>query len=162
MSSYALVPRYYRCSTPVVRRSDPFSFFSRELSRFFDDDLGSWLGTTPTRVAYPRLEVKETDEHVEVTAEVPGLAESDIELSLSAELDSLILSGQKRAETEEKQEGYFRTERSFGSFRREIALPVPVDPDQTEATLKDGLLTIRLTKSKIESKERKIEVKAAH
>jgi HSP20 family protein len=99
----------------------------------------SWQGFSP------RLDVAESDREFRVTAELPGLNEEDIDVSLSR--DMLTIKGEKRAETEDKGENYYRMERSYGSFQRTIPVPGDqVNADQVDATYRNGVLTITLPK----------------
>ena len=125
----------------------------QEMNRLFDNfvqDLGS--ATPLTRFGEgsfgqitPQVNVSETDKEYKVTAELPGIEEKDIEVSLGQNV--LTLKGEKRAEREDQQKNYHLMERSFGSFQRTIALPVEVDHDKVSASFKNGVLTVRLPKA---------------
>jgi len=104
----------------------------------------------------PRVDVKESDEAIEVTAEVPGLKAEDIDVSLTG--DVLTLKGEKKEEKEEKKGGYHLVERSFGSFSRSFRLPVAVSKDKIKASHKDGVLKLTLPKDQKEATT-KIKVK---
>jgi HSP20 family protein len=93
-------------------------------------------------------------------ADVPGIKEKDIEVTLS---DSyLTIKGKRESEHEEKGKNYHRMERSYGEFQRRVALPCEVDPAKVDAKLKDGVLSVTLQKSaKAIEHEKKIQVKAA-
>lgn len=108
----------------------------------------------------PKIDVKEDKKNIVISAELPGLEEKDIEVSLSH--DSLRIKGEKKMETEDKKEGYYRLERSYGSFSREVPLPKEIDPDKVTAAYKKGILKVTLAKTaKSIEEEKKIEVKAA-
>ena len=108
----------------------------------------------------PRINVAENDKALLVTAELPGLDEKDIEVSL--ESGTLTIKGEKKEEREEKGKNYFRSERTFGSFQRSIALPCEVAEDKIEAQYKKGVLNLTLPKmQEAAAKERKIAVKAS-
>lgn len=96
----------------------------------------------------PTVDVVENKKGLEVTAELPGLEEKDIEVELTS--DHLILHGEKSEETEEEGDNFYHRERRFGSFERRIALPWEVDPEKVkaEATFKKGVLTIQVPKPK--------------
>ncbi|HLG20655.1 MAG TPA: Hsp20/alpha crystallin family protein [Bdellovibrionota bacterium] len=117
------------------------------------------LATTETRLSgyIPRVDVVESESDVKVTAELPGMEEKEIDVSLFE--NQLTIRGEKKAEQEEKGETHFRVERTFGSFGRIIELPCAVADDKVEASFKKGLLTIRLPKT-VEAKRqtRKIDV----
>jgi HSP20 family protein len=93
----------------------------------------------------PRVDVRETDEAIQVTAELPGMDEKDIDISLSHE--ALTLKGEKKEESEEKNKDHFHVERRYGSFQRTIPLPAEIDEGKVEAEFKKGLLRITLPKS---------------
>ena len=103
----------------------------------------------------PALDVSETDEAIEVTAELPGVKPEDVDVNLSEEL--LTIRGEKRAEKEETKRDYHRIERSYGSFTRTVKLPASVNAEKVEATFKDGVLTIVLPKRE-EARTRKVKV----
>jgi HSP20 family protein len=95
---------------------------------------------------FPIVDIKDHEKEIEIQAELPGVSEKDVDLSLSD--NSLIIKGEKKHETEEEEKGYYRMERSYGSFERTIPLPVEVDRDKVEATFKNGILNICLPKTK--------------
>lgn len=117
------------------------------------------LDTTETRaVMSPKLDVAELKDKFEIKAELPGMDEKDIELSLDDGL--LTISGEKKAETEEKDKGYYLKECSYGTFSRSIRLPDNIADDKIEAKFKKGVLTIDLPKKEvIPPKSRKIAIK---
>jgi len=107
-----------------------------------------------------RLDVAETEKGVTVTADLPGLEEKDIELSLNENV--LSLKGERKAETEEEGKNFYRKERTYGAFYREVELPIEVDAARVEATFKNGVLTVNLPKSEKSKEEtKKIPIKAA-
>ena len=114
--------------------------------RFLDVEPGlpALRGEAPSFV--PVVNVKETDEALEVTAEVPGLKPEEIEVSLTG--DVLTLKGEKKEEREETQGNYHVVERRFGSFQRSFRLPMEVERDKLTAKHKDGVLLISLPKAK--------------
>jgi HSP20 family protein len=108
----------------------------------------------------PRLDVSETDREYHITAELPGMDEKDVEISLSNNL--LILRGEKKDERKDKQKDYFRMERSYGMFERAIPVPEGADLDKCEASFRKGVLTVTIPKSPEYQKERKrIPIRAA-
>jgi HSP20 family protein len=92
----------------------------------------------------PLVDVSESDAEFIVRAEMPGLAEAEIELSMVG--NALLIAGEKRAEEETSGEDWYRCERRFGSFRRIVDLPQTVDPDRASAEMSDGMLTVRVPK----------------
>lgn len=132
------------------------------MRRFFEDwetelfhPLEEGLG-----LAAPQMDVMEDEKEVKVMAELPGLEEKDIDLTLNK--DHLMLKGEKKEEKEEKGKSFYRHERYFGSFRREVDLPCDVQTEKANAVFKNGLLTITIPKSQEALKEtKKIPIKAA-
>jgi HSP20 family protein len=141
---------------------DPFTAMRREMDRLFDEATKSFSLARPAMglgVMAPRVDVKETETGIEVEAELPGVAEKDVEVQLADGV--LTIRGEKRQEREEKEKGWYLMERSFGSFLRQIPLPVEVEEDRVEARFDKGVLHVTLPKSaRAEAKTRKIEVKA--
>ncbi len=100
-----------------------------------------------------RVDTSEDDKAYHVTAELPGMSEKDVEVTFADNM--LTISGEKKEEKEVKEKDYHRRERSFGSFRRSITLPVEIDEAKIAATFKDGVMTIELPKSKTAQKKAK-------
>jgi HSP20 family protein len=126
------------------------------LRRDMDDLWGRFFDTSGLPAAQinglsfnPTVNVKETDNAIEVTAEVPGLKPEEIEVSLTGNI--LTLKGEKKEEKEETKGSYHLVERRFGSFSRSFRLPMDVDRDKVQARHKDGVLTISLPKATKES-----------
>jgi HSP20 family protein len=159
MAIFDLVPWKRNDKTVAVRREeDPFFTLRREMDRLFDDFWGSSL-LEPYGTFNPRVDVTETETEVKVTAELPGLDEKDVEVSLTQNM--LTLSGEKKAEKEDKGENYYRVERSYGSFRRTIPLPIEVEADKVEAIFKNGVLNVVLPKTAQAQARKKIAIKSA-
>ena len=147
----------------------PLHAFQQEMNRLFDQFFGMepisrrpLFGAMEEGFAgsFPALDIKETDKGIRVTAELPGVNEKDIQLSICG--NSLTIKGEKREEKEEKEANYFRTERHYGAFSRVVPLPEEVEMNKVEATFKNGLLEIELPKSeKVTSQKKKIEIKTA-
>ncbi|MBI1370492.1 MAG: Hsp20 family protein [Planctomycetes bacterium] len=144
---------------------NPLLNLQRDINRVFDDfwsrfDRSVGVSNGLLSVTGPRTDVTETDEAVDVSVELPGMDEKDIDVSLSD--DVLTIRGEKKAEREEKKKGYYLAERSYGSFYRSIPLPPGVDSGKAEAQFKKGVLTVTLPKTpEAQAKVRKIEVKAS-
>jgi len=153
----------------------PFEALRREVDRLFEDfDRGFW--TSPFRrsmfdiepfwkreisfAATPAVDIVEKENAYEVTAELPGMDEKNIEVKLVN--GGLTIKGEKQEEKEEKKKDYYLHERHFGSFERSFAVPEGVDTDKIEASFKKGVLTVTLPKKPEAIKpEKKIEIKAA-
>jgi HSP20 family protein len=132
--------------------------FQQEMNRLFDDFFGR-SGLEPFGgwgegwgLFSPRVDVAETDREVVVSAELPGLDDEDIDVSLSRGM--LTISGEKKQEKEKKGRNYYRVERSYGSFQRSVPLPSEVDTGKVDAVFRKGVLTITLPKT-AEAKARK-------
>ncbi|MBI3636753.1 MAG: Hsp20/alpha crystallin family protein [Candidatus Rokubacteria bacterium] len=132
--------------------------FREEMERFFDRfALPRWEEMPALGQWSPRLDMTETKDVVIVRAEMPGVEQNDIGVSLQDQ--TLTVKGEKRQEKEEKDERYHRVERSYGSFLRAVRLPVAVDGTKVSATFKNGVLTVTLPKA-MAAKGTTIPVKA--
>ena len=141
----------------------PFSNFRREMGRFFDGlfqapAYNRFSGYTGLVTDWPKIEVKDSDKEVIVTAEVAGLTEKDVELFFDKGM--LIFRGEKKGENDEF--GY--SERFYGKFERQIPLPYSIDLAHCVAEFADGLLTVHLTKlAEVENKKKiAIHVETRH
>ena len=105
----------------------------------------------------PAIDIFEKNDKFVVKAELPGMKQEDIDISISG--NNLIVKGKKSTETEVKEQDYYRSERSYGSFFRSIPLPSTVDQKKIEATYEDGVLEISVPKT-AEVKQNKIKVQA--
>lgn len=120
-------------------RGSGLSTFGRGL---FDVDP-LWRRELTSR-AMPAVDITENDKSFEVTAELPGMDQKNIEIKLSN--GSLIIKGEKKEEKEEKRKGYYLSERSYGSFERMFNLPKGVDAEKIEASFNKGVLKVSLPK----------------
>jgi HSP20 family protein len=161
----SLVPwRNNKSQVPATREDffDPFVTFRREMDRMFDDFFGSGAlrpASAGWQAITPAVDIDETDKELVVTAELPGVGDKDVEVSLAG--DILTIKGEKKAEHEEKNGNSYYMERRFGSFSRSVRLPFEVRDEKVDAKFKDGVLTIHLPKpEELQRSVRKIEVKA--
>lgn len=132
--------------------------FLPSLPRAFDvEPLGRrWLSGA---FATPAVDFAEDDKAYHITAELPGMSEKDIDVTVSG--DTLTIKGEKRDEKEEKAKNYYLSERSYGSFQRSFTLPEGVDRDKVEAAFAAGVLTLTLPKTpEAVKQQKKIEIKA--
>jgi HSP20 family protein len=127
---------------------------NRLFNTFFDTPTTGGNGAAVRRWV-PSMDLVETDEHFVLRADLPGLSEGDVSIEL--EDNVLTLSGERKAEHEEKKEGFYRLERSFGQFRRSLTLPDGVDPDAIAATFERGVLEVRIPKPEAR-KPRKVAI----
>jgi len=160
-----LIP-WNRSKPEIAQREggdSPFLSLQRDINRVFDDfwrqfDQTPFGSNGHAGAGFARTDISETDNEVEVSVELPGLDEKDIEVDLTD--DVLTIRGQKKEEREEKKRGYYMSERSYGSFHRMIPLPPGVDAGKAEATFKRGVLTVSLPKTaESRAKVRRIDVK---
>jgi HSP20 family protein len=167
MSLKSLMP-FARSNTPSRGGYDvdPFTAMRRDMDRFFDDMMkgfggGNGLPAAFSGAAAPRIDVKETETGLEVSAELPGVDEKDVEVELQD--DVLTIRGEKKVEKEEgdKEQGYHLMERSYGSFARSIALPFEADSEKVSADFSKGVLKVVIPRpAAAAAKTKKIEVKA--
>jgi HSP20 family protein len=151
----------------------PFEGLRREVDRLFEDfQLGSWrlpfggglfdvqplwrgeIGKAPT------VDIVDTDRAYEITAELPGMDESNIDVKFAD--GTLTIKGEKRDDKEEKKKGYYLSERRYGAFQRSFGVPDGVDADRIEAHFQNGVLTVTLPKTpQAQKTEKKIAIKKA-
>jgi HSP20 family protein len=151
----------------------PFGSLRRQVDRLFDDfDMGFWgspfrrsvfdvvpSGRSETWAGVP-VDVAEKDGEYEITCELPGMDEKDIEVKFSN--GTLMIRGTKKETKEETKKDYFVSERRYGSFERSFAVPEGVDFDRISAAFNKGVLTVVLPKTVMAQKqEKKIAIKAA-
>ncbi|MCB0320363.1 MAG: Hsp20/alpha crystallin family protein [Bdellovibrionales bacterium] len=164
MSIGDIVPWHWGSRQVPVRKHSRGSSRDISLSSLLDDFFSDFPFDTPTKIKdvsgfQPNIDIKDSPEQLTVFAEVPGMEEKDLDITLN--VDSLVLEGTKRTDREEDREGFHYVERRSGSFRRVIPLNFEVDEDKVDAKFKNGVLTIALPKtSKAKSETRKISVKA--
>lgn len=145
--------------TPFGR--DPFTTFRQQMDRLFDDFFAPAEPRSfgAAQAAWPSLDVDETAQAYTVTAELPGLEQKDVELSLRDNV--LTISGEKREEKKEENGGRTWSERSFGRFQRTVPLAAEVDADKVEASFRNGVLVVTLPKNpKAQDQTRRIEIKS--
>jgi HSP20 family protein len=130
------------------------SEMNRLFNTFFEPPAGGANGASLRRWA-PAMDVVETDEHFILRADLPGLSEEDVSIEL--EDNVLTVAGERKAEHEDRKEGYYRVERAFGSFARSLTLPEGVDPDAVAASFDRGVLEVRIPKPE-ERKPRKVNI----
>jgi HSP20 family protein len=157
-----------KAAQPVGRPApwNPFQALHQEIDRLFADfgrgfpSLGwgrnafdvspFWAGGQELT---PAVDVVDKGTSFQITAELPGLDEKNIEVALAD--DVLTIKGEKSEEKEEKKKNYYRSERSFGSFQRSFELPESVDQGKIEASFQKGLLTITMPKTEVAQKAAK-------
>jgi HSP20 family protein len=143
--------------------SDPFLTLHREMNRLFDDVLrggpvssGGQGGSQGGLLLAPHMDVSETDKELRIQAELPGVSEKDIDVSLHE--DVLTIRAEKKQERKEEREGVHFSERAFGTFQRSLRLPYQVNPDQVQARFENGVLSVTLPKTQPQERSRRIQV----
>ena len=158
-----------------IGERDVFGSLRSEIERVFEDfDKGlwgfpaRWRASFPETLRRPRLafaltpsvDMIEKDDMFELTADLPGIDEKNIEVKLSG--DALIIKGEREEHKEEKKKDYYISERQFGAFERSLRLPDNVETDKIKAQFKNGVLTIALPKKPGTQKaEKKISISAS-
>jgi HSP20 family protein len=144
--------------------TDPFLTLHREMNRLFDDMFRGYgmpmAGTAAeggaTAMA-PRIDVSEDDREIRVSAELPGVTEKDVDVTLQD--DILTIRGERKAEQEDRQRNYHVMERSYGSFMRSLRLPFAVQPDQIQASFENGVLTVTIPKAAQQQSAHRIQIR---
>ena len=149
------------------REDNPFAFmrrFAGDMERFFEDfgsirvmpllrrDLWPRVGEFGRAVWSPEVEVFERDGQFTVRADLPGVTKDGVKVEVADA--ALTISGERKEETEEKGEGFYRSERTYGSFFRRIPLPEGVKADEADATFKNGVLEVAMPAPKRSSTAR--------
>ena len=136
---------------------DPFMDLHREVNRLFDDSFRSMReggSSSSGLLLNPKVDVCQTEEGWEISAELPGVDQNDIDLRLDG--DVLTISGEKRDERKDDRNRF--VERSYGTFTRSFQLPFTPDPDQVTADCDRGILTIKLRKAVEQDRSKKISI----
>jgi len=152
----------------------PFDTLRREIDRLFDTVSANPWGMPLARTSFPfdmpwarqmgwavnpAVDISEKEKEFEISAELPGMSEKDIEVKVSN--GNLMIKGEKKEEKEEHEKDYHLSERRYGSFVRSFAVPEGVEVDKIEAAFVNGVLKVKLPKSaQAKASEKKIEVKA--
>ena len=130
--------------------------FTREIDRVFDAFFGQ---SDQGRRWVPPMDLVEVEDHFVLRADLPGLSEGDVNIEVQDA--ALTISGERKAEHEQREKGWYRIERSFGSFSRSLTLPDGVDPERIEASFSDGVLEVRIPKPE-ERKPRRISISSSN
>jgi HSP20 family protein len=167
-----LVVKNEGTKSPAATEFRPILTLRREIDRLFDDWGSSWRLPSPRGLfdvepfwrgeiswgKVPAVDVADTEKAYEITAELPGIDEKNVEVKFSNGV--LTIKGEKKEEKEEKKKDYHLSERRYGSFRRSFTVPDGVEAEKIEATFKDGLLTVSLPKTpEAQKKEKQIAIK---
>jgi HSP20 family protein len=140
---------------PVTELNTIQNEMNRLFNTFFDQPASGGRGSGASRRWIPPMDLVETDDHYVLRADLPGLSEEDINVQL--EDNVLTISGERKSDHEQQQEGYYRLERAFGSFSRSLTLPEGVDPDGVQAHFERGVLEIKILKPE-QKKPRQVQI----
>ena len=126
--------------------------FSREVDRLFDTFFGQ---ERDARRWIPPMDLVEGEDHFVLKADLPGLSDGDVKIEVVD--DTLTISGERKAEQERKERGWYRIERSFGSFSRSLTLPEGIDPEGIKAGFHNGVLELSIPKPEEAAPDRDLD-----
>lgn len=130
-----------------AQSSDPVRSLYHEMNRLFDDLFPGYRGQALDQLSrytdFPKLEISEDDAEIQISAELPGVNEDDVEITIDDQI--LTIRGEKRSSIEEKDKGY--SERSYGLFERRVTLPAGTEADKASASFDKGVLTLKIPRS---------------
>lgn len=138
------------------RNENPITIWQNEMKNFFDRfnrEFSMDLDLPAMKDFAPKIEVKDTDKGYMISAEVPGMTEKDISVSLKD--NSLIIEGERKTESKKEEKGRYFSEFDYGSFYRAIPLSDEVDSNKVKATYKDGVLNVELVKAESSAQKAK-------
>jgi HSP20 family protein len=136
----------------LLMRPEPFS---QEVNRLFNTLFD--VGEAGAQRWTPAMDLVEGEDHFVLRADLPGLAEEDV--AIEVQDNTLSVSGERQAEHEQREKGWYRVERSFGRFSRSLTLPEGINPDAIEASFDKGVLEVRIPKPE-QRKPRRVAIKA--
>ena len=132
--------------TPRARELDPFEPFRRQFEDMFAD-FGRWPTmdwSAPTKTGLAALDVAESKDAIEIATELPGVAEDEIHVSVEG--NAVVISGEKKAESDKQEKAWRVVERSYGAFRRVVPLTFAPDADKVTASFDKGVLRVKIAK----------------
>ncbi len=146
---------------PKTDDKNPIAALQRDMNRVFE---GFWNRAGdldwPWGGGEAKSDVVETEDHIEVSIELPGMEMKDLDVTVSN--DVLTIKGEKKIERQEEKKGYYLSERSYGSIYRTIPLPPGVDGEKADASFKNGVLTVKLPQPpEARTKAKRVKVKSA-
>ena len=161
-----LLPSIWKRSDVSSKRVDEHPFYSlqREMNSLFDNFFRGFdlaprgLAAGAMGIFSPSIDVKENDKEFIIKAELPGVEEKDIDVTVTN--DSVTIKGEKKEEKEDKDKNYYYMERSYGSFSRVIPLEAEIESNKAEASFKNGILDIKIPKNQsAKAKGTKVPIK---
>ena len=162
MRSHSWLPAL---SDKQSRDPDPFRALRTQMDQLFESFMGGFERPgLPAGITSPRIDVSETATELTVKADLPGVEEKDIEVTVAG--DQLTIKAERKSEAEEKSDEkekervFHRVERSYGSMQRTMTAPFAIDPETVTASFKDGVLTLTVPKpADVQKQAKKIEIK---
>jgi HSP20 family protein len=132
------------------------------MDRLFDDffrgfGLAPYAANERWSSFMPHVDIVENDRNVQISAELPGMDEDDVQLSISG--DALVISGEKREDKQTEGKDYYYAERSYGTFRRTVPLPSDIDQERASAVFERGVLTVTMPKTQGHPQRKRIPIK---
>ena len=157
MANQSIAP-YRSRSVEPFRPASPFLSFYQQANRLFEDVFREFDGARETLsgVLAPTIDVTQNEQQTRITAELPGVKEEDVDVSVDHDL--LTIRAEKRIEHDEDKDTRHVRERAYGTFQRSLRLPQPVDPEQVRAHFDHGVLTVILPRTEQENGQRKIAI----
>jgi HSP20 family protein len=159
------LPSIFNMDPFDMARMSPFALmrrFSEEMDQYLEqiwaDRSGSGIAPAGGGLFSPPVEVVEREGQLVVRADLPGLTKDDVQVEVRD--DVLLIAGERRSEQEERQGGIVRSERRYGTFRRQIPLPEGVNVEQATATFKDGVLEVAMPAPQGQARGRRIEIQS--
>lgn len=154
----------FRSGGGLLGGGDPFLMLHRDVNRLFDEALrgmpasGGHQQGGSGNIVNANINVSETETAIRITAELPGVTQDDVEVTLDD--DVLTIRGEKKFERRDEKENFHFVECSYGTFQRALRLPYPIDPEQVQAHFEHGVLTVTLPKAGRQDRSRKIQVQS--
>lgn len=158
MSLKSLIPIGRGSKLSAPQGLEPFVTLQNEIDRLFEDFGRGFSWDRSRNELVPNTDVTETDKEIEITAELPGLQEKDVQVNFADNI--LTIKGEKKSEKEEKDKNYRLVERSYGYFSRSIQLPAGTNADAIKASISNGVLKVTVPKP-APAQVKKVEVKNA-
>jgi HSP20 family protein len=142
---------------------NPFMELQQQMNQVFDrffntNSLSPFKNRFEEK--FPKVDIREKEKEIVVAAELPGMEQKDLDISISH--DILTIKGEKKQEQEQKEDNYYRIERTYGAFHRDIPLPAEVETENINAVFINGVLSIHIPKKpEAQRKSKRIEIKTA-
>ena len=160
---WGFMPSMFNMDPFDMFRMSPFTLmrrFGEEMDQYFNQFRSSrhepGMAQAGGGLFSPPIEMSERDGQLTICADLPGLSKDDVHVEVTD--DALVITGERRSEHEERQEGMFRSERSYGTFHRQIPLPEGVNAEQATATFKDGVLKVTMPAPQRQARGRRIDI----